>query len=213
MNQKEYPYVVIFDLETTGLPLGRTPFYQNVTAYEKARIVSISMQFWKKDKDPVTGKCEHVFTYNAYRKPEGFVWGGEEFHQITEEDAFVQGKSFIEILGDIMPYLMKSDLMVCHNVLFDKNVFLSEVFRVRDVFPGGSDVLFHLNQMRTYCTMEHGVMVTRIPLPSDHSRFKKPKLVELYRKLFGVDFQNPHSADSDCAATVAIYWQLRDLEM
>ena len=63
-----------------------------------------------------------------------------------------------------------------------------------------------MTSKRTYCTMQAGTNFCKIP---GKYGYKWPKLMELYVKLFGHDFEGAHNAMSDIDATQECFWKMR----
>ena len=94
--------------------------------------------------------------------------------------------------------LSNCDVIVGHNVNFDVNTILCEMYRL------GLDTAM-LESIKRFCTMENSVDFCGFETKLGN-RF--PKLQELYTKLFHHPFDSPHDAYCDIKATVECYWKL-----
>ena len=81
---------------------------------------------------------------------------------------------------------------------FDKKIVGAEMIRL-----GMKD---ELEKKKSYCTMQSSIDFCKIP---GKYGYKYPKLQELYKKLFGSEFENAHDAMSDIEATEKCFWELR----
>lgn len=204
--------VVVFDLETSGLPLRYSP-YTETKNYATSRIVSIC---WMVFKDICTDVDPAPLSSNYYIvKPEGFLipFYVSKIHGITNSAALRKGKSLkmvIRLLWDTLKQYKSSEiLLVAHNIIFDKNVLLSEIHRLGDEFKGLEDLILGL---RSYCTMRNGTSITKIELPrvgEGAPRYKNPKLIELYNHFFPeAGGFNQHNAEADTMACARCYFKI-----
>jgi DNA polymerase III epsilon subunit-like protein len=173
---------IILDTETSGLPKGcgynRYPDYQNLDAYDTARIVSIS---W------IVVKGHDVVQQSYYVvKPDGFVIGDEsiKIHGITNEYAQEHGLPIRQILKELLDWVDCCTGIVAHNINFDKNVILSEMHRY-----GYSNEIVKMKDKHFICTMKKGKEFM--------DYHKNPRLEELYMHLYNEPIVNAHNAEAD----------------
>lgn len=170
----------VFDLETTGLPAkkergGFYPF-RMTSKYNTARIVSVSWIV-------LNSKLEEKHKMYYVIKPEGFdiPESSSKIHGITHKEAVKTGKPMHTVLKELETHLTMCDTMVAHNINFDMNILLSELYRQHQ-----AQCIDHVFKMKRYCTMLHG---------QKHMQVKKfPKLSELYHYITGDDISNAHNA-------------------
>jgi len=218
--------VFVFDTETTGLPektqkWGTYWDYSLNDKYESARIVSIA---WSSianfDKNNIdTKNIEHYIRY-----PEGFTEiTNSNIHGITLQDALIKGISFGFILSNygLVEALLSADYILAHNVKFDYHVLMNELYRIvntnEPIIPIALNSREHVklcmehmqnlyNNKRIICTGELTTNICKMEFPSGKlyfgkkKNYKMPKLCELYKFLYGYDFENAHSADGDVKA-------------
>ena len=173
---------IVLDTETSGLPRGcgfnKYPAYQNLDAYDTARIVSISWIVCK----------GHDVVQQAYYvvKPDNYVIGDESIriHGITNEYAKENGVSIHDIVNEFKYWLDCCTGIVAHNVGFDKHVILSELHRY-----GYDDLALKLKEKHFICTMKKGKEFLNY--------HKNPKLEELYQALYNEPLENAHNAQAD----------------
>ncbi len=206
-----YP-VVVFDVETTGLPrrstTARFPPPHDPSSYAGARIVQMAWQL----VDVVAGTvmCEDSFLV----LPSG-VWGmssgAEQTHGISRPKLEQEGRSLPECLsaGGFWDAVGRARMLVAHNLDFDYNVLLSEVLHD----PSMHERAPRLSGVRRHCTMRQTTNMCALPFPG-HSggrpgRYKWPKLIELHRLLFdGRGFDGAHDALEDVRATTRCFLEL-----
>ena len=137
---------------------------------------------------------------NLIVKPEGFVipTDATKIHGITTQKALAEGILLKDAISMFKADLDLANFVVGHNVDFDKKIVGAEMVRL-----GMSD---ELGRKKSYCTMLSTTNFCKIPGPYG---YKYPKLQELYKKLFGKEFDNAHDAMSDIEATEQCFWELR----
>jgi DNA polymerase III epsilon subunit-like protein len=179
--------ILIFDTETTGLPKNwKAP----LTDLENwPRLVQFASQTYDR-----TGRL--LRQYTAIVKPDGFEVPAKasEIHGITHERALAEGCRLQDVLQVFHEDVTCADILVGHNIEYDKNIMGSELIRAK--FPAINP------PRRKICTMKESVQLCALP------RYKWPKLIELHQKLFACDFEGAHNAMHDVAATAKCFWKL-----
>ena len=185
--------LIFLDTETTGL----APFHERQIIYpgrhelwNACRIVQIA---WIVCND----QGEVVATHEYLIKPDGFIIPEEStrIHGITHDDAVLQGKEIKEVLNLLLKELDTCRMIVAHNVEFDYNVILSEIFRCKTNSPEMSEKMFIYTDK--YCTMKHGTQKGR----------RWPKLGALYEEYFKCKPSlRLHSALNDTLICKDIYY-------
>jgi len=170
-----------FDVETTGLPLARRADFKNLEMYDTCRLVSFALIEYDSEHR------ERSVTYHIVQ-PEGYTVTATEIHGITHERAVLNGVPFGEVYEDICKKLKEIPVVVGHNLEFDMNVLMSEVWRRG--LP--MDVI---ENVRTVCTLR----MTR------DFFFEFRKLGLLYKDLFGRELDGAHNALADARAAGEVY--------
>jgi DNA polymerase III epsilon subunit-like protein len=157
--------VVVFDLETTGLPRTRgfNLWYppEQLDAYQSSRMIELACV--------TLTQTEHGWQENEQRtflfRPDGYRIENSQFHGITHDQAEQEGVPLASVAADLAS-MFAVDAWIAHNVHFDRNILLSEFIRLGQPLP--STIPFH-------CTMMMGwkQLVLR----------KYPTLVELVQTL------------------------------
>ncbi|GEM65892.1 hypothetical protein SF1_38740 [Sphingobacterium faecium NBRC 15299] len=184
---------LFFDTETTGLPKSWSAPITDLKNWP--RMVQLAyIQYDQQGNKIIQG--------NFIIKPEGFSIPTESsnIHGITTQRALKEGKDLKESLILFNELVEKSSTLVAHNISFDEKILGAEFLRQNMGQP--------LEYKRKFCTMNSTKDFCQIPTPYG---FKKPKLSELYQKLFNSDLLNAHDAYIDVEATAKCFWKLRQM--
>ena len=167
--------ILIFDLETTGFPeckeKGVYPNPKHIKKYDSARIIQFGIiiaRYNKKNK-----KFRELKRFDILVSPDGFTIENSEFHGIEHKTAVEQGIPFKTAVEQFAEELSKISLVVGHNVAFDYNVLLSELYRYKLV-----DYAKELKVIPQFCTCTQTANITKI---KNSYGYKYPKLKELYK--------------------------------
>ena len=176
---------LIFDTETTGLPKDWSA--PTTDGDNWPRLVQISAI--------LTNGRDRV-EYDFIIRPDGFEIPVEasDIHGITTERAKKEGFSLEFVLGLFKAFVKSSDVIVAHNIDFDRKIVGAELHRL------GSGVDFEalLATKKVFCTMKKSISGNE----------KWPKLIELYRRLFKEDFEGAHDSLVDARACERCYFEL-----
>ena len=142
---------LIFDTETTGLPISWTAPLDDFDNWP--RMIQIAWQV-----HDVEGELMDV--QNFLIKPEGFIIprGSEKVHGISTERATREGKSLEYVLDQFLDAISNVSCIIGHNIEFDNNIVGSELLRAGK----STDLLFSLNAQDTkvlstnYCALPGG---------------------------------------------------------
>jgi DNA polymerase III epsilon subunit-like protein len=193
------PQYLLFDLETTGLPLNFKLPYTYVENWP--RIVQFS---WCVADH--TGKCGEIQDFIV--KPDGFPIPPESsnIHGITHEIAVKDGIGLKEVLDRFMADAIKCDYLVAHNLQFDINVLCSEFHRMGDTL-GGNRVF----SIKGICTKDETTEWCKLR-PFRYGAWKWPKLSELYYILFNehIDPVKAHNSKYDVEILSRCFFNLLD---
>ena len=223
--------VFVFDTETTGLPM-RAPAgwgshwdYRLNEKYEGCRIISIAWSFTSNYKKNILDKSA---IQHYYRYPEGFTEiTSTHIHGIKYNDILTTGIPFGVILGTygLGKALLDANYIVAHNAKFDYNVLMNELYRLaynnepvvslslatRELAVLCINHLLSLTaNNKIICTGEISTNICKMDFPNattylgKKKTYKMPKLCELYKYYYGIDFENAHSADGDVKALLDI---------
>lgn len=185
---------IVFDTETTGLPAK----YLRATAdnfhnWDSCRMVQIAWEIYDSTShdEPVSSACYTI-------APDNFTIPAtaSNIHDITTEIALSNGRSVVDVLRVLLSDIQRNNvkIAVAHNVAFDDNVVLSEIYRVNNQLNNCETTW---QSLQKYCTMIQGT-------PRGG---RWPKLSQLYIKLIGPlpETLTLHRADEDTRLCSAIY--------
>lgn len=179
----EPKYYMFLDTETTGIPEQKTfnryfePYYTNY--YDDARMIELGYLI----TDDVGNKIKEE---SFIIKPNGFEIKNSHIHGITTEIAMKKGVHIRNALEILYTDLQTVEKLICHNTNFDKHILLSECYRE---YRSETNIITKLKKITKQCTMEMG--------KKKYNFEKPPKLVELYKKIFGAEPVQTHRALSD----------------
>ncbi|PID87687.1 hypothetical protein CSB07_00125 [Candidatus Gracilibacteria bacterium] len=127
-------------------------------------------------------------------------FGSSEIHHIYDVD--VKDAPYIEeVIDDIMKYINGPDIIIGHNIEYDEDMIKLELKRLQKEFQ--------YRPKQIVCTMNETINFCKLAKKNEASKgFKRPKLGELYKKLFGEYFTGAHDAIVDVEATLKCFVEL-----
>jgi len=191
-------HVIVFDTETTGLPLNRrTP---PTRTEDWPSIVQIS---WI-EYDTALGDIKGAGDYLVRLRP-GVTLSPEStaVHGITRSQLSRKGVPPELAMEAFLAALGRSERVIAHNLDFDRAVVQAECYRqgIVDPFAGRAAL--------PYCTAKAGVPLVQVWGENNGRRFLRyPKLRELHRELFGADARNLHDAMADVLVCLRCYLRM-----
>lgn len=190
----EREVILVFDTETTGLPLWGDPSDDP----RQPHIVDLAASLFD-------GYGVEVDRYDTIINP-GVQIPQEvaELHGITTEIAEAYGAEPVEAFDRLTCMMARADLIVGHNVSFDLRMV-----RILGVRVTGEK---WANPLPSFCTMRHTTSICKIlkRQPRCHNDWKWPSLSEAVQHFFGEDHSNAHRARPDCDASARIYFHLKE---
>jgi DNA polymerase III epsilon subunit-like protein len=187
---------LFFDVETTGLP----PRNAKPSDYDKfngCRVVSIAWNL----RDEKTVYSQKYAVSDPGSIEDGIV-GAEHIHGITIDVIEKYGSPIEAVIHEFFDDVQKSDMIVAHNLEFDRKVVASELYRM-----GCKEAGDKFMNYRGICTMKTTTNLVKIKSTYGNS-WKWPRLEELHVFLFGHAFENAHHAMCDVDALVKCYYRL-----
>ena len=183
--------VLVFDTETTGLPQkdvnGRSPSIYQSNLWP--HIIQLSYILYDTKKHKMLVNHDHIV-----KVPSHVVISEKsiEMHGITREKSERQGISIKEAVELFNICMMSADIIIAHNLSFDRQMILVEC--IRNKIPGP----FKFKTPDQYfCTMKSTVDMCKIEAISKkdgEKYFKYPTLSELHNHLFGAIPENTHNS-------------------
>lgn len=185
------PLFLIFDTETTGLPLRDDAPLSDLDNWP--RCVQIAWQLHDANGELIEAE-------NYVIRPDGFdiPFNAAKVHGITTAVAEHYGQPLAEALDHFNQAVAKADFLVGHNLRFDLNIMGAEYLRAeRDNPLEGKKVLDTGEHTRDYCQLPGG----------KGGGYKMPRLEELHEKLFNERFAEAHNAAADVEATARTFFE------
>lgn len=171
--------LLVFDTETSGLPQKGANF-DNLNKYPY--ILQISYIFYDTSNENIVIKDHYIDVGDdVIISPESY-----KIHKITKQYLNENGKSIIYVLREFNEFVDKADIVIGHNINFDKNMITIECLRnnvVNKFITYKNNVKF--NKL-LYCTMYKSKNICKILKYDKNNKpyFKNPKLIELYQFLY-----------------------------
>lgn len=178
--------VLVFDVETTGLPEDRHADIKDSRRWPY--VVQLSWLLFDLQHKKILSCDDHII-----RLPQGKRIPAEStaIHGITNEKMVAEGEEIAPLLTRLSRDLAQCTYIVAHNIDFDKTMIRAETWR-----NGHSD-MFAESRKVEFCTMKYGEPLcglTRVSKRSGRTISKFPRLSELHHKLFGQIPGNLHNS-------------------
>ena len=187
--------VLIFDTETTGLPID----YKG-SIYDSDNwpyIVQLSYILFDCTQNKIIKNVDDII------KVQNIPASSTEIHQITQEISDTKGISIKEALNRFNKVAKQATRLIAHNIQFDKKLIIVESIRnkIASVF---------VNKPSLYCTMKTTVELCKIEKEwADGTKyFKYPTLSELHHHLFSIFPKGTHNAQNDILICLRCYYYL-----
>jgi len=191
--------ILFFDTETTGFFQDRLP----VDHPDQPHIVQLAAELC--DDDGNTVSSFSLIIDNGVDIPVQ----ASTVHGITTERAVQFGVSAASALSMFTHLYQRADVVVAHNIKFDRGVVEAAIARHYDrVMPLRKPL---------YCTMEAASPIVNLPptermLAAGFTKPKPPKLEECIKHFFDEALDGAHDAMVDVVACRRVYFHLRSLE-
>lgn len=186
--------LLLFDLETTGLP--HTPkfneYYNYIEndKYDSSRIVSIAWCILKDFPNNEDITCKHYIR----KIDSNIIISNSHIHGITNDIATKNGIELSTIFDEFIKDLNDVDILVAHNIKFDYNILLNELYRLKPSTNTYLEiVLNYKNKLLCTCELFKKICNKRMY----NGMLKFPKLTEVYQFFFNNLPEISHSANHD----------------
>jgi len=188
--------LLVFDTETTGLP----PKYVGLNDVIKwPHVIQLSYMLYDNNKNKILVEHDHLIQIAG---------------DIPEESTNIHGitKQMTEMSGICMTYalelfhicLEKADIVIAHNLSFDRNMIIVE--SIREKFTHQYSFMNKTHQ--EYCTMNHSIQLCNLLKVDKYGNTyqKYPKLIELHQHLFQTTPSGLHNALIDIYVCLRCYY-------
>lgn len=196
---------MILDTETSGLPkmrFGKYKYYSynELNKYDSSRLVQLAYQIFDK-------KEKLIKSENKIIKPDNFIISDDiiKIHGITNKIANEKGITIPDILKTFYQDLQTIDIIVGHNIQFDKQIIFSESYRYSQF-----NVISLLKKKTCICTSILMTPLCKLPSIETKYIYKSPSLIEAYQHLFKSNPDISHDAFYDVVTCSKIFFYLKD---
>jgi DNA polymerase-3 subunit epsilon len=197
--------ILTFDTETNGLPKNMRAYPNSENFMNWPVIVQLSYILYDTDTQQVVSIQDELI-----KMKDGLQISAEsiKIHGITNEMCEEHGVNIEDIIDVFMKDFMVADLVVAHNMEFDKKVLLAELYRCNKL-QYVDTVSFAI---KYYCTMQESILLCNI---KSYTRVQKkefikfPSLLELCRHLFGYDPKKLHNALNDVIICFQCFYKIK----
>ena len=194
--------VLIFDVETNGLPVGYNPSIFEVDKWPY--ILQLSYILYDTENNILIELNDYIIKSNGKINEDSYKING-----ISEQLCKRKGIDIKIALESFNNAIKKCDIVVAHNLSFDKRMYMVEAIRrYRRQY-------FTINgiKKKEYCTMKNSTKICkieRINKTTNKKYYKYPTLKELHTKLFNEFPTNLHNSLIDVFATLRCYVMIKD---
>lgn len=190
--------VLVFDTETTGLPIGRNPSITDTELWPF--IIQISYILFDTDKNKIIECKDDIIKLDSSVE---ITEGSIAIHGITPKICERKGIPIKEALDKFNELLNQADRVVGHNVSFDKRMIMVESIRnkMKQYFTINGD------RKSECCTMKHFTETCGIEKINKNGNkyFKFPTLTELHNYFFNFTPKSTHDAMADVLICLRCY--------
>lgn len=183
--------VLVFDTETNGLPNGKNPSITET--HNWPHILQISYILYDDEKHNIIDIQDHLIKVD---KTIAISDECTKIHGITRYKCEKKGIPITDALDLFNNALQQADLVVGHNVSFDKRLIMVECIRQKK-----AQYFTRLGvRKQEFCTMKTTTElcgIEKINMTTGEKYFKYPSLSELHEKIFGNKPKGTHDSTAD----------------
>lgn len=200
---------MVIDIESDGLPRDWGKPSSEIDNWP--RILQLAWGLFDETGKTIKRKCTLIkpdnwvvpnqayFIDKGHSEPEALkaakFWIDNGFTTAQNE---IEGTPLPEVLKEWVEAYNQADLLLAHNIAFDKSVLSAELIRYKIRVKGN---------IPNFCTKLEGEEICKLP-GKIAGKFKWPTLSELYRHLFGKNFEGAHDAGADIQACKECYLEI-----
>jgi DNA polymerase III epsilon subunit-like protein len=198
--------LLVFDTETTGLPIFKNVSFKDSTNWP--HIIQLSYILYDLIQNKVI--CEHDHIIDV---PPNITISEKSIslHGITRKISSTQGIPIQYALQMFNICLDKADIVIAHNFKFDRSMIMVESHRYDISVRFNSTTPPVLNYRQFYCTMEKSTKLCNIAVKNRYGKSynKFPTLLELHKKLFDSIPSNLHNSFIDVIICFRCYYKIK----
>lgn len=185
--------ILVIDTETTGLPKRNTSIYNT---NDWPHVIQLSYILFDISKKEFIYKCNEYIKLPTNINIED---SSVAIHGITNEMIKINGVNIKPLLNNLNDILNMTDVIVGHNISFDKQMLMVEYIR--------HNIQSNLVNKTYFCTMKKYINVCKIN-NYNNKRYKYPKLSELYYHIFNNTSYNLHNSYNDILICLRCYYYI-----
>ena len=191
--------ILVLDTETTGLPLEKKPSIFDYTKWP--HIIQLSYILYDTNNNTIMCLHDHIISIDkdAPLSDESIT-----IHGITRKISENNGINIKDALVIFNICLNKADIIIGHNLVFDKNILIVE--SLRNKVP--QYFIVENKEKAEYCTMRKGKGRCKIIVkpPQGDPYYKFPSLLQLHQHLFEVKPKGLHNSLVDVLICLRCYY-------
>lgn len=193
---------LVFDLETTGLPINRNGPPDDFKNWPY--IIQIAWLLFDDENKLIEHKDFYV------KQSVEIPISATQIHGMTTTMMLEKGKDPKEVYQTFKKVIDNTEYLICHNIDFEIPVINCEFLR--------NELHYDFSGKKQFCTMKSGASFCKIPPLNKKGEYKWPKLSELYAKCFFPDhviknISGSHNASIDAAMTAQCFFKLKELSL
>jgi len=196
--------ILVFDTETTGLPKSR--FSRPENTREWPYIVQLSYIVYNSIEKKVEKVVDRII-----RVPDDVIINEKcvSLHGISNAISAEKGIPVESCLSEFLADFQEVDLVVAHNMAFDVNLIMVEMWRHKEFYRGLIPIIRESTKL--FCTMQEGTDLCKIKsmIPRKMDPYKFPNLAELHQHLFGVIPIHLHNSMNDVVICLRCYYKMK----
>lgn len=193
---KDNNYMFI-NIATSGLPqkLYSEYNYKDLNMFSTCRIVQIVWYIYNNKKK--------LIEKSFYIKPNQFEIDekSQKIHGISKDFAIEHGVELKFMLDTLLEDIINCNFIISHNINFDLNVLMSEIYRTKN----NKDLHYILLYINKICTGEATKSILKLPTKFSVKEYKMPKLSELYKFYFNKEIP-PYNIKTNLDCLVEIFF-------
>jgi DNA polymerase-3 subunit epsilon len=196
--------VIVFDTETTGLPADQNAPLSDLSKWPY--IIQLSFMVFDTKTKEILEYSDHIIQLDT---TVDISPGSIAIHQITAQRSQAEGIPIQQALAHLADNMSEADIIVGHNILFDKRMLMVELTRNKMkscLYKNGLPI-------PEYCTMKRTTELCKIPTTNKKTGEiynKYPTLSELHNQLFCRKPRGTHNAIADVMICLRCYIMLTE---
>ena len=195
--------VLVFDTETTGLPTERNPSITDV--HKWPYVLQLSYILYDTETRELLEMQNDLIKIPLDVE---ITPGSEAIHHISRQMCQANGIAIDDALNCFNKALDKADVIVGHNISFDKRLLMVESKRLKKFLR----ITEQGRRKAEFCTMKKGTDICQLEVasPAGEKYYKYPTLSELHFKLFAHLPSGTHNALADILICLRCYIKMTE---